>query len=211
MSRPDKDREQRISDPLSVDGVTDLLREEVPVRASWRGQLLREIAQLPTPAVSLQPLEQRWRVRPITAIAAALACVLVGAGVTAAILGQGRRLLAPKADLTTMTATMPLPGDPAAANVAAKHDDQQVRFVFVAPYATRVSLVGDFNGWNASTMPMRRSADGHAWLVEVPLPPGRHVYAFVVDGDVTADPAAPRAGDDFGVPSSVILVTGQRT
>lgn len=211
MSRPDKDREQRISDPLSVDRLADLLREEVPVRASWRGQLLREIAQLPTPAVSLQPLEQRWRVRPITAIAAALACVLVGAGVTAAILGQGRRLLAPKADLTTMTATMPLPGDPAAANVAAKHDDQQVRFVFVAPYATRVSLVGDFNGWNASTMPMRRSADGHAWLVEVPLPPGRHVYAFVVDGDVTADPAAPRAGDDFGVPSSVILVTGQRT
>ena len=211
MSRPDKDREQRISDPLSVERVADLLREEVPVRASWRGQVLRGVAQLPTPAVSIEPMERRWRLRPITAIAAALACVLVGAGVTAAILGQGRRLLAPKADLTTMTATMPLPGDPAAANVAAKRDDQQVRFVFVAPYATRVSLVGDFNGWNASTMPMRRSADGHAWLVEVPLPPGRHVYAFVVDGDVTADPAAPRAGDDFGVPSSVILVTGQRT
>lgn len=209
MSRPDED--QRISDPLSVDRVADLLRDEVPIRPAWRGQLLRGIAQLPTPAVPIEAREAHWRLRPITAIAAALACVLVGAGVATAILGHERRVVAPKTDLTTMTATMPLPGDPAAASIATKRDDQQVRFVFVAPYATRVSLVGDFNGWNASTMPMRRSADGHAWLLEVPLPPGRHVYAFVVDGDVTADPAAPRAGDDFGVPSSVILVTGQRT
>lgn len=211
MSRPDKDQEQRISDPLSVERIADLLRDEVPIRAAWRGQLLRGVAQLPTPAVVIESTERRWRLRPITAIAAALVCVLVGAGAAAAILGIGRRVLAPNADLTTMTATMPLPGDPAAANVAMHRDRQQVRFVLVAPYAMRVSLVGDFNGWNASTMPMRRSADGQAWLLEVPLPPGRHVYAFVVDGDVTADPAAPRAGDDFGVPSSVILVTGQRT
>jgi hypothetical protein len=33
------------------------------------------------------------------------------------------------------------------------------------------------------------------------------VYAFVVDGDVTADPDAPRAADDdFGSPNSVVLV-----
>jgi hypothetical protein len=56
-------------------------------------------------------------------------------------------------------------------------------------------------------MPMRRSPDGRAWLIDVPLAPGRHVYSFMVDGDVTPDPAAPRAGeDDFGVPSSVVLV-----
>jgi hypothetical protein len=210
MSRPDKDQEQRTSDTLSMERIADLLREEVPIRASWRGQLLRGVAQLPTPVAPTERTERRWRLRPVTAIAAALACGLVGAGIAVAILGHGRRALAPKTDLTTMTATMPLPGDPAA-NIARREEDQQVRFVFVAPYATRVSLVGDFNGWNASTMPMRRSADGRAWLLEVPLPPGRHVYAFVVDGDVTADPAAPRAGDDFGVPSSVVLVTGQRT
>jgi hypothetical protein len=34
------------------------------------------------------------------------------------------------------------------------------------------------------------------------------VYAFVVDGDVTADPAAPRAADDdFGSTNSVVLVS----
>jgi 1,4-alpha-glucan branching enzyme len=76
-----------------------------------------------------------------------------------------------------------------------------------APGASRVSLVGDFNQWDASATPMRQLGDGRLWLVDVPLAPGRHVYAFVVDGDVTPDPAAPRAGEeDFGVPSSVVLV-----
>ena len=82
-----------------------------------------------------------------------------------------------------------------------------VRFVLVAPTATRVSLVGDFNRWNPAALPMRRSHDGSAWMVEVTLVPGRHVYSFVVDGDLAPDPAAPRAAeDDFGVPSSVVLV-----
>src|SRR5206468_3375197 len=71
-----------------------------------------------------------------------------------------------------------------------------VRFVYVAPYASRVALVGDFNAWNPAAMPMRRSADGRAWMIDVPLMRGRHVYAFVVDGDLAPDPAAPRAGDD---------------
>jgi len=97
---------------------------------------------------------------------------------------------------------MPLPGEPAAQST--------VRFVFVAPYASRVALVGDFNKWNPSATPMRRSADGRAWLVDLPLAPGRHVYSFVVDGDLAPDPAAPRAGDDdFGIPSSVVLVAAK--
>jgi hypothetical protein len=44
--------------------------------------------------------------------------------------------------------------------------------------------------------------------VDVPLAPGRHLYAFVVDGTRwTPDPNAPLApGDDFGAPNSVIMV-----
>jgi hypothetical protein len=54
---------------------------------------------------------------------------------------------------------------------------------------------------------MRAAGDGRTWEVQLPLAPGRHVYAFVVDGEVVADPAAPRAADeDFGVPNSVVLV-----
>src|SRR5262245_2858909 len=46
-----------------------------------------------------------------------------------------------------------------------------VRFVLVAPTASRVSLVGDFNRWNPAALPMRRSHDGSAWTVEVSLVP----------------------------------------
>jgi 1,4-alpha-glucan branching enzyme len=90
---------------------------------------------------------------------------------------------------------------------SAVRSPHSVRFALVAPGATRVSLVGDFNQWDAKATPMRQLGDGRLWIVEVPLAPGRHVYAFVVDGDVTPDPAAPRAGEeDFGTPSSVVLV-----
>jgi len=42
-------------------------------------------------------------------------------------------------------------------------------------------------------MPMRPLGDGRTWVLDVPLPPGRHTYAYLVDGDLTIDPAAPRA------------------
>ena len=49
--------------------------------------------------------------------------------------------------------------------------------------------------------------------MKVPLDAGRYTYSFVVDGARwLRDPAAPAApGDDFGRPSSVILVQGGST
>ena len=78
-----------------------------------------------------------------------------------------------------------------------------------APNAARVSIVGDFNHWNPTTLPMKRSADGRLWEVEVRLPLGRYSYAFMIDGRIAADPSAPSgAGDDFGTPNSVLMVRG---
>ena len=83
----------------------------------------------------------------------------------------------------------------------------RVRFSIHAPAATRVSLVGDFDRWDPAAMPMRREGSGETWTVDVHLPPGRHVFAYSVDGNLKADPMAARAvEDDFGVPSSVIVV-----
>jgi len=189
----------------SLDGVITELRAPVPVRAEWRAGLLRGVAMLPPPGTMSTglPGERHWRVRPLAAVAAGVACAVAGAALTALLLGRPQRA-ATSDDLTSLTATMPLPGEPIGRST--------VRFLYVAPYASRVALVGDFNGWNPAAMPMRRSPDGRAWLIDVPLVPGRHVYSFVVDGDLAADPAAPRAGDDdFGVPSSVVLVTGAKT
>ena len=83
-----------------------------------------------------------------------------------------------------------------------------VQFVLVAPDARTVALVGDFNDWQVGATPLRPTASGRMWTVELPLAPGRHRYAFVLDdGRWVADPSAPRApGADFGSPSSVVTV-----
>lgn len=87
-------------------------------------------------------------------------------------------------------------------------DGQPTAFVFVAPVARNVSLVGDFNGWDAGATPLRRTDGRNTWSVAVRLPPGRHVYAFVVDGVTwVADPQAPIAPEQwFGQRNSVIVV-----
>ncbi|HET9710103.1 MAG TPA: isoamylase early set domain-containing protein [Gemmatimonadales bacterium] len=88
-------------------------------------------------------------------------------------------------------------------------DVTPVQFVVVSPGAESVSLVGDFNDWDARLTPMRAGRDGRLWTVTIPLPPGRHRYAFLVNGARwLADPSAPRAPDDFGTPSSVVTVGG---
>ena len=82
------------------------------------------------------------------------------------------------------------------------------QFVLDAPRASRVALVGDFNAWDANETPLVRDASSGIWTVTVGLAPGRHVYAFMVDGATwMLDPRAPAAQDpEFGTPSSVVLV-----
>lgn len=84
-----------------------------------------------------------------------------------------------------------------------------VAIVFEARNAKSVSIVGDFNGWDATKSPMKRFGNNGPWTVSVSVKPGRHVYAFLVDGStLVADPRAPRARDlDFGGDASVLMVT----
>jgi len=83
-----------------------------------------------------------------------------------------------------------------------------VRFALAAPAARGVALVGDFNDWDPDATPLEPVGAGDEWAVTVRLRPGRHAYAFVVDGTQwVPDPTAPLAPDDgFGVPSSVIFI-----
>jgi 1,4-alpha-glucan branching enzyme len=64
-----------------------------------------------------------------------------------------------------------------------------VNFVCVAPHATSVTLVGDFNEWNPAANPMKQMPD-RSWLLTMELKHGHHRYAFSVDGVLTLDPRA---------------------
>jgi hypothetical protein len=94
-----------------------------------------------------------------------------------------------------------------AARLAMVHDTVNVvRFVFVGEAKT-VSLVGDFNAWGARPVSLERTGSDGTWTASVPLPSGRHEYAFIVDGRRwVADPFAPSTSDEFNTSSSIITV-----
>jgi hypothetical protein len=178
------DDPDRLSAPLS--DALPLLRELPTIRAEWRAEVLREVARPERPARRVS-LSLPW------AIAAGLFCAMAGGGV--AVFATRARTTASSPVIATAL--------PSSAIVL------PVRFSVVAPRAAQVSIVGDFNHWNPTTLPMRRSADGHTWEIEVKLPVGRYSYAFLIDGAFAPDPAAPRgSGDDFGTPNSVLMVRG---
>jgi hypothetical protein len=79
---------------------------------------------------------------------------------------------------------------------------------FEAREAKQVAIVGDFNNWDASASLMKRVGVSGPWTATVLAKPGRHVYAFLVDGaTLVADPRAPRARDlDYGGETSVLMV-----
>ena len=95
------------------------------------------------------------------------------------------------------------------ASVASAPSDtvQLVRFVFADANASSVQLVGDFNEWTKGSTQLKPSGAPGVWTVSVALTPGRHEYAFIVDGTRwVADPLAVKSSDDFGTESSVIRV-----
>ena len=86
-----------------------------------------------------------------------------------------------------------------------------VRFVLVDSTARSVAIVGDFNGWRSDRTPLVAAPKPGVWSVSVPLSPGRHEYAFIVDGERwVVDPASIASSDEFGTESSVLLVAPAR-
>ena len=85
---------------------------------------------------------------------------------------------------------------------------ERAKFSLYAPQAHSITLIGDFNGWG-SEQKLSLSPQGKGiWTVEVPLPPGRYQYAFLIDGkDMATDPRAEQhVNDDFGRKNAVVTV-----
>lgn len=55
------------------------------------------------------------------------------------------------------------------------------------PSASSMAVAGDFNGWSQTTHPMVRS--GAVWTCVIALPPGEHLFMYVVDGTSWMTPA----------------------
>lgn len=212
MSEPDN--------PRWLKDISEELRQEVPVRAAWRARLIDDVARSRQPvagdefddreietAGAPRTRDRRIVIRPVTGIAAALLFAAVGAGAAVATLSwQARTTRDGSTAASSTNATTP-------SSLASANDGAQtVQFELTAPKASHVALVGSFNEWNPVATPLRRDPATGKWIVSLNLPPGRHVYSFVVDGDVTADPSAPRAADaDFGSANSVVFVAGGRS
>jgi hypothetical protein len=92
--------------------------------------------------------------------------------------------------------------------VVAANGLEPVSFVLVAPAARSVKVVGDFNNWGLNDSALVATNNQGVWSVTAPVPAGVHRYAFVVnEKQWVADPRAPRSGgDDFGMPSSALVV-----
>lgn len=176
-------------------------RRPVAMDASARVRLADALRAEPAP-VRVSPLRawifepRSFALPPITSMALAAGLVGIGVFTGLSINRDGR---APTVQPPAVAAAPQLP-DSIAPRV--------VKFVLLAPQAVRVSVVGDFNGWDGAATPAVRQADG-SWATFVSLSPGRHVYSFVVDGQFVSDPTAPIAPDDgFGHKNSVAVVTG---
>jgi hypothetical protein len=143
----------------------------------------------------------QWLREPRTLRISPLAGLAAAAGIAAVLLLRGTPAPTPRADAAA-------PASRGGQTQAATRP-RVVQFVLVAPTASHVALVGDFNDWDAAATPLHQmsSAQG-VWSVTLQLTPGRHLYAFVVDDSKwVPDPSAARAPeDDFGAPNSVIMV-----
>jgi len=80
-----------------------------------------------------------------------------------------------------------------------------VKFIFFAPTAARVSVVGNFNDWNENAHTLVKSPNGW-WTLEIAFQPGRYNYLYLVDGERwSTDPASTLLEEDgFGRKNSVL-------
>jgi anti-sigma factor RsiW len=200
--RSDPEARRTVSAFEGLDALLGELREEAPPPVE--DPVARAMARIATRPAPRRPLWRRlgealsagpWRMAT-----AGGALLLFGLVVG---LGAGR-IGGPSPEPTEETLLTSATPDPAAGTDVAR--DVMVHFVLAAPEARRVSVVGDFNGWDPLATPLEKA--GQVFRAVVPLPPGRYEYQFVVDGETwLVDPAAHRTVDDgFGGRNGVLEV-----
>jgi predicted carbohydrate-binding protein with CBM48 len=160
---------------------------------------------------ALSGFSRRFIISLPAAIGYALAATLAGFLIRGAVpRGMGEPTVArtPTAPVAESLGARTMLVPAAASTRALQEAPLKVQFVLDAPRAKRVTVVGDFNAWDGSKTPLERDSITGVWSALVDVRPGRHVYAFLVDGKTwTLDPNAPRTKDlDYGTEQSVMIV-----
>ncbi len=76
----------------------------------------------------------------------------------------------------------------------------------------RMNLMGTFNDWNRSSLPMHDNDGDGLFELELPLDPGQYLYQFVLDELETPDSENPtRVDNGFGGYNSVIQIPPRHT
>jgi 5'-AMP-activated protein kinase regulatory beta subunit len=89
---------------------------------------------------------------------------------------------------------------------------KSTEFRYHAPDASNIFLAGTFNDWQTEAAPMTKDDAGN-WTTKLDLPPGRHEFKFVVDGEWRCEPNCHLSADcpkcvsnDFGTMNRFIDV-----
>lgn len=80
-----------------------------------------------------------------------------------------------------------------------------VKFSVRVSGAKEVKIAGDFNKWDADTLPLSKK-DKNRWEAMIPLPPGRYKYLCSIDGQEMLDPLNPDTDSESGRKVSVLTV-----
>lgn len=177
----------------AIEQIAAPLREPVMFGDEFTARVMQSVRE--SRAAAPQPWWRRryaLHVTPLAGLALAAGLALV------AVLGRASAAR-PKTDAQSING--------ASATAAARDTVYLVRFALVNPDAHNVSLVGDFNGWAPDATPLVGEGVNGVWTASVSMAPGRHEYAFIVDGQRwVSDPFAAVVNDEFGASSSVLRV-----
>ena len=186
-------------DDAFVRAIAKPLRTAETLDASFEARVMSAVHAERRSSRTTPLWSKRWWTSPRTMTVTPLGGLALAAGLAAVVL-VGRTTLRTPTNRT----------EPVVASAPATI--QVVRFVVTDPAARSVSLVGDFNSWDKQATPLSTTGVPGVWSVSLPLPAGRHEYAFIIiQGDRSerwvADPFTLPIRDELGTETSVITVS----
>ncbi len=81
--------------------------------------------------------------------------------------------------------------------VSVNSTTKKTKFTVKTTSVKQVALLGDFNGWNETSHPMKKGK-ANVWEIELNLEEGEYQFLYRVDGQWQTDDTAQRVINSFG-------------